>query len=357
MQSGSVRRPLLAFVVGLGALLATPVVAAPRVVATIPAVHSLAANVMQGIGTPYLLVRGGASPHSLALRPSDAKALSEAEVIFWIGEELETFLTGILRQGVGRAQVVSLLRAPGVERLALRSGANWTAHDHDHDHDHGRDHEERHEADRAGAEQDADHDHDHDNDAHKAAGSTAESGHASHDEAELDAHIWLNPGNAVAMVEAMAAALVAWDPANGAAYRRNAADTIARLQALTDELATTLAPVRTRPYVVFHDAYQHFEHAFGTHAIGSVTLSPELRPGAKRLAELHRTLKEGGAVCIFAEPQFEPRLVRSVTEGTGVRIGTLDPVGASLAPGPGAYFTLMRKLADDIAGCLSVATD
>lgn len=295
----------------LGAAVAAQ--AAPRVVATIPAVHSLASAVMDGVGTPYLLLRGGASPHSYALRPSDVRAMSDADLIFWIGAELETFLARRLKEEVQAGRAISLLRAPGVELLHVRDAVANGHSDHGHGHGH------------------------------------------KHD-GEYDAHIWLSPDNAMAMAAAIVAALSRHDPHRAAVYEANAQRLKGQLAALKDELRQRLAPVRDRPYVVFHDAYQYFEHAFDLEASGSVTISPERRPGARRLSNLRQMLLQGGSACVFVEPQFEPKLVHSIVEGSAARVATLDPVGANLEPGPDAYFALLRGLANDFAACLAVAT-
>lgn len=330
-----VKRLLLAAVAALGVsglAAGASAGAASRVVATIAPVHSLAAGVMAGVDTPYLLLPGGASPHSYALRPSDTRALAEADLIFWVGEELESFLSRRLHEDTETGRAISLLRAPGIEILRLRDGYGWAQH-----HEHEEHEKHGHEAGKA----------------HDAAGN----GDHDHDHGEVDAHIWLSPENAVAVTSVMAEALAKRDPANAARYRSNAERQIAALRALRDELAQRLAPVRDRPYVVFHDAYQYFERSFRLQARGAVTLSPERRPGARRLSDLRQALLRGEATCIFVEPQFEPKLVRSLVDGTKVRVATLDPLGSGLEPGPMAYAALLRGLTDSVAECLAVATN
>lgn len=286
---------------------------APAVVATILPLHSLVAGVMDGVATPQLLLPAGASPHAYALRPSDARALSRAKVVFWIGEALENFLERPLATLAKGARVVEVLDMDGVAKLAVREGGVWAAHEDAHGHAR---------------------------DAH------------GHGHAGLDAHVWLDPANARAIVRAAAAALAAADPANGARYAANARALEGRLDALETRIAARLAPVSGRAYIVFHDAYQYFERRYGLTPAGSVTVSPGRPPGARRLAELRAKIRGAGAACVFIEPQFEPRLAHTVIEGTGARLGTLDPVGAGLAPGKDAYFTLMETLADSLARCL-----
>ena len=309
-------RPLIATAF---ALLASPALAAPAVVADIAPVHALAARVMDGVGTPDLLVAPGASPHGYAMRPSDARRLQDAAVVFWVGEGLTPWLEDALDTLGADATVVELMAAEGTTLLPVREGANFEAHDHgedDHGHNHGHSH-----------------------------------GH-EHGHEDADAHVWLDPMNARVWLGAMAEALAAADPANAAAYRANAAAGQAEIDALVAEIGATLAPVAGRGFIVFHDAYQYFEARFDMPAMGSITLSDATAPSAARVAEVRETIVELGALCVFAEPQFEPRLVATVTEGTNARRGVLDPIGANLEPGAALYPALLRGMAASMAGCL-----
>ncbi len=298
-------------------LAATPALAdTPKVVASIKPVHALVAAVMQGVGEPALIVRGAASPHTYALRPSDAHALADADLVFWIGPELEGFLAKPLEATATKATAVELMEAPGVMLLDAREGGAWDPHDHGHDH---------------GA-----HEHGHDK------------GHE-----EVNTHVWLDPDNARAMVAAIADALEAKDAAHADAYRANAERTARGLAALDAELKATLAPVQGKPFVVFHDAYQYFEAHYGLNGVGAITVNPERRPSAKRLSDIRAKITSLGAVCVFAEPQFEPALVDTIVQGTKARKGVLDPEGAGLADGPDLYPTLLRNIAASLKGCLA----
>lgn len=312
--------------------------AGPAVVASIPPIHSLVAGVMDGVGTPHLIVRGGQSPHSYSLRPSDAQALEAAAVVVWVGPALETFLTDAIDTLSDKGRRVRLDTTEGLTRLSFRAGPRFAPHDHDHDHDHDQDHD--HEADHA---------HEHD----QAGGHEADHAH-EHDHAPgaMDPHLWLDPVNAQAMVGSIAEALAAADPAHAATYHDNAVALRQRLDTLIAETRETLDPVRDRPFVVFHDAYQYFEARFDLTGVGSISFKPEASPGAARLATIQETIRDYGAACVFAEPQFTPGLVRVVTEGTGARSGTLDPLGADLTPGPDLYFALIRDLATSLRDCL-----
>jgi len=342
------RNALLAGVLGAGlATGAAASTAAPSVVATIPAIHGLTAAVMDGVGEPRLLLPPGTSPHACSLKPSDAAALEDAELVVWIGDALETFLARSLDNLAGDARRLALIDAPGVE--VLRFAAGDAAHGHG-DVGHGDDgHGD------AGHGDDGHGDAGHGDDGHGDVGHGDDGHGRSHARGDVDPHIWLSPANAAAMTRAIAATLVELDPAHGDTYRANAAATVAEIEALAGELEADLAPVRDVPFVVFHDAYGYFEDAFGLQDVGAVTLSPDQSPGTAHVAELRRTIRAAEAVCVFAEPQFEPRLVETLVAGTAVRTGELDPVGTDLAPGPDAYFRLMRGLADDLVDCLAAA--
>ncbi|MBB4234276.1 zinc ABC transporter substrate-binding protein [Rhizobium esperanzae] len=299
---------------------------APLVVTSIKPVHSLVSAIMQGVGEPQLIVDGAASPHTYNLKPSNARALQDAKVIFWVGPGLEAFLEKPLQALGSDASVVELDNAPGLTKLPFREGGAFEPHD-----------------DGDAAE-------------HEAASADGHD-HAAddHDHGAFDTHLWLDPMNAKAMATMITTTLVAADPANALTYQANAKALDDKLTALDKELAATVAPVKAKPFIVFHDAYQYFEHRYGIRVAGSITVSPETIPGAERVSEIHRKVGELGATCVFAEPQFEPRLIDVVIEGTRAKSGVLDPEAATLKAGPDLYFTLMRGIADSMKACLSSA--
>ncbi|QGZ37133.1 zinc ABC transporter substrate-binding protein ZnuA [Stappia indica] len=313
--------------------------AAPKVVASIKPVHSLVASVMQGVAEPQLIIEGAGSPHTYSLRPSQARALQEADLIFWIGHELEAFLEKPVETIGTGAKSIELIDAHGLVKLPFREGGAFEGHDHgEHGGEHGHaDHDEDKHDDHAGHDHDETHGHD---DGH---------GHAH---GAFDAHIWLDPENAKAMVSEIAEALSAADPDNAAAYEANAAKTVERIETMRTDIDARLAPLRGKGFIVFHDGYQYFEKRFGVTASGSITVSPEVMPGAERVTEIKARIGELGATCVFAEPQFEPKLIQVVTEGTKARSGVLDPLGAELADGPDLYFGLIDGLASSMEQCL-----
>lgn len=305
--------------------------AAPEVVVSIKPIHALVAGVMGGIGTPRLIVEGGASPHTYQMRPSEAEALQTADLVVWVDETLEAFLERPIASLGAGAEIVTLHQAAGMRLLRNREGGIWDSSSTQlHDDENADTHDDAHDSE--------DHGHGHD-----------------HAHGELDAHIWLDPRNAARVVEVVAEALTRIHPEAAAAYRRNAASMQARIAALETSLREQLAPVRRHAFVVFHDGYQYFEHAFELNGIGAVTLDPTRLPSAKRLTSLRRALVERDVRCLFTEPQFEPRLALTVIEGTEVRTAVIDLLGADVAAGPDAWFGIMRSLGDSIAGCLGGA--
>ncbi|MEK1930787.1 MAG: zinc ABC transporter substrate-binding protein [Pararhizobium sp.] len=297
----------------------------PNVVVSIKPIHSLVASIMQGVGEPALIVEGAASPHTYSMKPSNASALENANIVFWIGHGLEAFLEKPLESLGSGAKIVELDGAPGLEKLKFREGGAFEPHDDG----------DEHEASAEGAEAHA-----------------HEEGH-HHDEGEFDMHLWLDPANAKTMAAEIEKTLAEADPDNAAAYKANLDALSTRLDTLDKTLVETVAPIKDRPFIVFHDAYQYFEHRYHVKVAGSITVSPETLPGAERLTEIHDKIVELGATCVFAEPQFEPKLVNVVLEGTPAKSGTLDPEAATLDAGPDLYFQLMEGIGTSLKTCLS----
>lgn len=276
-----------------------------KVIASIKPVHSLVAAVMEGTGEPTLIVEGAASPHTYSMKPSRAAALQDAGIVFWVSEYLEPFLKKPVSTIGARAVSVELIDTPGLKTLGFRQGAAFEPDD---------------DGDQAGP---------------------------------VDPHIWLDPENAKVMVAAIAAALAEADPDHSAEYRRNAEALTKRLDALETEISTELAGLKDKRFIVFHDGYHYFEARFGVTAVGSIVVEPDAPPSPERVSEIRQRLKDDNVSCVFAEPQFEPKLVSVVIEGTGARSAMLDPLGATLQPGPDLYFDLIRAMAGSIRSCLS----
>ena len=323
-----------------------------RVVASIKPVHSLVSAIMDGVGEPHLIIRGASSPHTFSMRPSDAEALENADAIFLIDERKETALAGPIANLGDRALVVRLSGVPGINLWSLREGGAFDMHTHGHSED-GHEEDDHHDDDDEDEEGHDDEDEGHDED--EDADHEAEDEQGDHEHGEFDMHIWLDPVNAAVMAEAITDALSEVDPANAATYHDNEHDLIHELEDLVDELDAALAPIRDKPFIVLHDAYRYFEDRFDLAAAGSITVNPERAPGVQRVTEIRDRVRELEGVCVFAEPQFDRRIVDVVVEGTQARAGTIDPLGAEIDDGPELYFELMRTLAASFSECLGAA--
>jgi len=368
---------------------------APRVVVTIAPIHSLVAQVMDGVGEPELLVPTHQSPHGFAMRPSDATALSEADLVVSIGPNFELFLAEAMASLAPDTPHQQVIQLPG---LVLRSAGEGHHHDHghghaedehdhdhedheahadhdhhehaDHDHeDHG-DHEHHDHADHDHEEEDHDHgaddEHEHDHEEHAHGDGCHSHGDGEihcvpeglepiqgHDAAGLDAHIWLDPGNAMVMLQGISTQLSELDPAHADQYRANMQTAVVEVLSLDRELRERPAAIQDRPFMVFHDAYQYFDTRYGLANAGAVTLSPTVQPGAARIVEVMDEIAADGVRCVFAEPQFSPRILETIAESTDVAVGTRDPLGFDLTPGPDLYAALLRANADALTDCLS----
>jgi zinc transport system substrate-binding protein len=311
---------LLAAMAGLVAPPPAAAAKVPVVVASIKPLHSLAASIMAGVGEPSLLIKGAASEHVYSMLPSDAELLASADIVFWVGEPLETFLVKPLASLPRSARLVTLLDTKGLVLLRPREGGLWEPHGDERE------------------------------------GEVSDAGHQADHDHEIDGHIWLDPENAKLIAMRMAEELAAVDPADAARYRENAAALAARIGALEAELEPRLAAIAHRPFIVFHDAYHYFERRFGLSGVGSITLNPAQPPGAQRIAQIRDKLAAAGAACVFHEPQFPSTLVNAVAEGTGARIGELDPTGAAIPDGPDLYFQLLRDMTASLERCLAPAS-
>ena len=302
----------------------------PKVSADIAPVHSLVSKVMNGLGKPYLIIPAEASPHEYQLKPSEAKAIQESKLVFWVGEDLTPWLEKGLSTLAKDATITTLLKAEGIELLDFREGALFEAHDHsdhdDHDdHDHGK-HKKKD---------------DHDDHA----------GHEGHDHGEHDPHAWLSPGIAKVWLNLIAAKLSEVDPNNASTYFSNASSAIKDLDTLSDEINKILRPIRKEKFVVFHDAYQYFENHFNISASGAISLGDASDPSPARLKEIKDRVEKEDIHCVLAEPQFNEGLVKAVIEGTHANNAIIDPLGVSLEIGPNLYDKLIRNLAINLSNC------
>tara|TARA_E500000081_G_scaffold67087_1_gene69068 strand:- start:42 stop:1010 length:969 start_codon:yes stop_codon:yes gene_type:complete len=295
-----------------------------KVVASIKPIHSLVSYVMDGVGTPSILVDGSSSPHTFQLKPSHAQMLQDADIVFWIGEDLESFLETPLESIATNAKKITLMELDDIELLKFREKHIFEEHaEHD---DHGDEHEEGHD------EHEDEHGH-----------------HDEHNHGEFDIHFWLDPAIAKVIVKNIADELSNIDVANKATYEANASKAISELDELIAE--TKLKINKNATYVVFHDAYQYFEERFGIEVLGALSVNPEILPGAKQLAEIREVIEHENVNCIFSEPQFNPSIAKTIAADTGVKAAILDPLGAELDPSKDLYFDLIADMASSFSGC------
>lgn len=320
----------------------------PSVAVDIAPVHSLVARVMEGVGTPDLIVQPGASPHEYSLRPSEAAALQDADLVFWIGPDLTPWLDGAIDTIATGAVVTELMEADGTIALEFRENAMFEAHDHEDEDEHS-DYEEHDEenGDEAHEEHGDHEEHAEGEDGHDEHGDDDDHGHGAH-----DPHAWLSPANAATWLNVIAGQLSAADPDNAGAYFANAASARAEMDALVDDVNATLDPVRGGSFIVFHDAYQYFEVAFDFPASGAISIGDASDPSPARVAEIQARIADESIVCVLAEPQFNPGLVETVLDGTQANTGVMDPLASDLEPGPALYPQLIRNLAGTLANCL-----
>ena len=298
----------------------------PRVATDIAPVHSLVAQVMAGVGTPDLTIPPGASPHSYAMRPSEARALAGADLVVWVGPSLTAWLGDPIDTLAGDALHLELENVAGTVMLENRTGVAFEVHDHGANHDD--------DAEEGGRDDHADH-----------------GGH-DHPAGAIDPHLWLDPVNASLWLGAISDALGQLDPDNAQIYAANAAKRQGDLADLQARIQAQLEPVQGRPFAVFHDAYHYFEARFGVEASAALSLSDGSAPSAARLDEVRNVVQSINAVCVFTEPQFNPGLVAALADGGSLKSASLDPLGAALTPGPALYGEMIQGLATSFANCL-----
>ncbi len=276
-------------------MLALPVQAELQVLASIKPLGLIAEAVAGDSAQVRVLLPASASPHDYPLRASDMRLLEAADLVVWVGPELESFLQRPLR-GV-----------PGQRQLTLQtlSGLVWPEGSHGHRH--------------------GDHHH------------------------ERDPHLWLNPHNAVVVAASLASSMADLDPDNAEVYRANSRHFAEEMEALDTQLRQAMSPLADRGFAVYHDAYGHFVSRYGLLQLGHVTVTPERRPGARHLHRLRGQLRDN-AVCLFAEPHYDMRMVEDLARELRLRVGTLNPLGDQEVT---SYRQLMENLAADFSACLA----
>ena len=376
------------FILSLLSLLTffTPTNADIKVVASIKPIHSLASYLMDGVAKPDLIVDGYASPHGFAMKPSHAKMLQNADLIFWVGEDLENFLEKPLKSIAKKAEKIELMEIKGLQVLKFRERNIFDDHDDhgnddhddhgkkeddhdDHDHDdHGKkedDHDD-HDHDDHGKKDDDHDDHDHDDhgkkeddhDDHGHDDHGKKDGHDDHDDhdgheghhhGEFDPHIWLDPVNAKVILKEMAEHLIENDSKNEATYKSNLKKALNDIDKLTADVKAELN--KSVASIVFHDAYQYFEERFNVNILGAFTVNTDVMPGAEQLKEIREIIEHDKVACVFSEPQFNPDIIKAVAKDMNIKTGVVDPLGATLNPGKSLYFDLIRNMSASFKGC------
>ena len=316
----------------------TPVNADVKVVTSIKPLHSLASYLMDGVGKPDLIVDGYASPHGFAMKPSHAKMLQNADLIFWVGEDLESFLEKPLSSIAKKAEKIELMEVKGLNVLKFRERNIFDEHDHDDHDDHGKkedDHDDHDHDEHAKKEEHDDHD-DHD-------------GHEGHAHGEYDPHIWLDPMNAKVILNEMVEHLIENDAKNAAKYKSNLKKALKEIDKLNKDVKAELS--NSTASIVFHDAYQYFEERYNVNILGAFTVNTDVMPGAEQLAEIREIIEHDKVTCVFSEPQFNPDIIKAVAKDMNIKTGVVDPLGATLDPGKDLYFKLIRNMSASFKGC------
>jgi len=310
-----------------------------KVVASIKPIHSLVSYVMDGVGKPDVIVDGYNSPHGFSLKPSHAKMIENADLIIWVGEDLEAFLEKPLNTIAKKAVNVEIMDLSGIKKLKFREKNIFEGHD-----DHGHGHKEKKHDDHGHGHKEKKHD-DH---GHKKA-KHDEHGHEGHAHGEHDPHVWLDPMNAKVIVKEIENQLVKLDPDNSSKYKANSKKAQSELDNLTKNIKKDLKG--NLRFVVFHDAYQYFENRFGIKVLGALTVNPDVLPGAEQLSEIREVIEHEKVNCLFSEPQFNPAIIKSIAKDTKIKTGVLDPLGATLDKGKGMYPELLQSMYASFKGC------
>jgi len=306
------------------------------VISTIQPINSLVSAVIGNTGKSITIIPSEQSPHDFKLKPSDVKVLQNGNIIFYVSNHLESSITKVFKNLPKNIKLINLMEESGVNHLAIRDNDAWERHDH-HGHDDHDDH------DKHGKKHD-DHD-DHDKHGKK---------HDDHDdhEKEDDVHVWLSPDNAIKIVQKVNKVLSLYFPENSKIYNDNTTKFIDKIRNLKMELVKELSPIKNKPYIVFHDAYQYFEKTFELNAVGSVALEGDIASSPKQISFIKDKIVKSKALCVFQEPQFDSKLVKIVVEGTDAKIGTLDPLGVNISENKDFYLQLITNMAKSLKECL-----
>ncbi len=311
-----------------------------KVVTSIKPIHSLVSYIMEGVGSPDLIVDGYNSPHGFSLKPSHAKMLQEADIVIYVGEGLEEFLEKPLESLAQNAVKFELLKQSGMKKLKFRERNIFEGHDDHDDHGHGKKKKDDHD----------DHDdHDHDKKAKKEDHDDHGHDDHGHGHGEFDPHIWLDPMNAKIIIKKVTNQLSKLDKDNSSTYKSNSKKALKEIDNLIKQVKSDIN--KDAKVVVFHDAYQYFEKRFDVNIIGALTVNTDVLPGAEQLAEIREVIEHEKVTCVLSEPQFNPDIVKTIANDTNINMGVLDPLGAKLDKGKTLYFNLISNISSSLKNC------
>lgn len=283
--------------VALTLVLAVPVHAKLQLMASVKPLALIAQEVVGDEVDVVTLLPITASPHDYPLKMSDHKRLGAADLVLWVGPELESFLARPLGN-LPPERVITSYQLPG---LYWPDAGESDHHHHTHAH------------------------------------------------ASRDPHIWLDPRNAVLISTALAERLAELKPDSASVFRANAKRFAVAAQLLDQKLAQQLAPVRKFGFAVYHEGYGHFVGRYGLHQVAYVTYTPERRPGAKHMLELREVLAKEGR-CLFMEPYYKAQGMDELAATLNLRIGLLDPIGEQQVS---SYSQLLEQLGQSFLACLA----
>ena len=311
-----------------------------KVVTSIKPIHSLVSYIMEGVGSPDLIVDGYNSPHGFSLKPSHAKMLQEADIVIYVGEGLEEFFEKPLESLAQNAVKFELLKQSGMKKLKFRERNIFEGHDDHDDHGHGKKKKDDHD----------DHDdHDHDKKAKKEDHDDHGHDDHGHGHGEFDPHIWLDPMNAKIIIKKVTNQLSKLDKDNSSTYKSNSKKALKEIDNLIKQVKSNIN--KDAKVVVFHDAYQYFEKRFDVNIIGALTVNTDVLPGAEQLAEIREVIEHEKVTCVLSEPQFNPDIVKTIANDTNINMGVLDPLGAKLDKGKTLYFNLISNISSSLKNC------
>jgi len=292
-----------------------------KVVTSIKPMHSLVSYIMDGVGKPDVIVDGYNSPHGFSLKPSHAKMLENADLVIWIGEDLEAFLEKPLETIAKKAKNIELMDLKGIKKLEFREKNIFEGHEDHKEHAGHKEHDDHKEKD----------------------------GYKGHAHGEHDPHVWLDPINAKIFIKEITKQLIKLDSANSSIYKSNSKKALAEIDKLIKDIKSNLK--KDLRFVVFHDAYQYFENRFDIQVLGALTVNTDVMPGAEQLSEIREVIEHEKVNCLFSEPQFNPAIIKSIAKDTNVKTGILDPLGSELDKGKNLYFNLLKNMSSSFKGC------